>query len=68
MTKSTNIIVLVRSYTSGGIDATPLFSIDRVVADSDKATSVVEKLNEIAEIEKKDDGWTNKYYSTKLVL
>ena len=60
--------MLVRSYTNGTHNADPLFSIDRVVADSDKATSVVEKLNEIATIEKKDDGWTNKYYSTKLVL
>ena len=68
MTKSTNIIMLVRSYTNGTHSADPLFSIDRVVADSDKATAVVEKLNDIETIEKKDDGWTNKYYSTKLYL
>ena len=53
--------MLVRSYTNGTHSADPLFSIDRVVADSDKATAVVEKLND-------NDGWTNKYYSTKLYL
>jgi len=64
MIKSTNLIIFVRTYKS----ADPIFSIDRVVADYDKAKSVVEKLNEIATIEKKDDGWTNTYYSTTLYL
>ena len=62
--KSTNLIILVRNYRS----ADPLFDIDRVVPDGDKATALVKKLNEIATIEKKDDGWTNKYYSTTLYL
>ena len=62
--KSTNLIILVRTYRS----ADPLFDIDRVVPDGDKATSLVKKLNEIVGIEKKDDGWVNKYYSTTLYL
>ena len=62
---TTNLIVKVRQYKGGS----PLFYLDRVVNDSTKAYSVVEKLNELAEIEKDNEdnkGWENQYFSSSL--
>ena len=62
---TTNLIVKVRQYKGGS----PLFYLDRVVNDSSKAYSVVEKLNELAEIEKDNEdnkGWKNQYCSSPL--
>jgi len=59
---TTNLIVKVRQYKDGE----HFFSIDRVVVDSDKATSVAEKLNEVVEIEKdnaENKGWKNRFFS-----
>ena len=59
---TTNLIVKVRQYKDGD----HFFSIDRVVVDSDKATAVAEKLNDVVEIEKdnaENKGWNNRYYS-----
>jgi hypothetical protein len=64
---TTNLIVKVRQYKDGD----HFFSIDRVVVDSDKATAVAEKLNEVAEIEKdnaENKGWKNKYFSQSLTF
>ena len=63
--RTTNLIVKVRQYKGGS----PLFYLDRVVNDSTKAYSVVEKLNELAEIEKDNEdnkGWENQYFSSSL--
>ena len=64
---TTNLIVKVRQYKDGD----HFFSIDKVVVDSDKATAVAEKLNEVAEIEKdnaENKGWKNKYFSQSLTF
>jgi hypothetical protein len=45
--------------------------VDRVVVDSNKATAVVEKLNEVVELEKdnaENKGWKNKYFSQSLTF
>ena len=57
---TTNLIIKVRQYNGGE----PLFYLDRVVNNSEKAYSVVEKLNELAEIEKENEdnkNWKNQY-------
>ena len=62
---TTNLIIKVRQYDGGS----PMFYLDRVVNDSEKAYSVVEKLNELAEIEKDNEdnkGWENQYFSSSL--
>ena len=64
---TTNLIVKVRQYKDGD----HFFSIDRVVVDSDKATAVAEKLNEVAEIEKdnaENKDWKNQYFSQSLTF
>ena len=45
----------------------PMFYLDRVINDMTKAFSVVEKLNELAEIEKENEdnkGWKTQYLTT----
>ena len=62
---TTNLIIKVRQYKGGD----PLFYLDRVVNDSTKAYSVVEKLNELAEIEKENEdnkNWNNEYLTVPL--
>ena len=62
---TTNLIIKVRQYDGGS----PMFYLDRVVNDSTKAFSVVEKLNELAEIEKENElekDWNNQYLTTSL--
>jgi len=64
---TTNLIVKVRQYKDGD----HFFSIDRVVVDSEKAYSIVEKLNEVVEIEKdnaENKGWKNQYFSQSLTF
>ena len=61
----TNLIIKVRQYNGGS----PLFYLDRVINDSEKAYSVVEKLNELSEIEKENEdnkNWKNQYFTTSL--
>jgi len=62
---TTNLIIKVRQYGGGS----PLFYLDRVINDSEKACSVVEKLNELAEIEKENEdnkNWNNQFFTTSL--
>ena len=62
---TTNLIIKVRQYKGGS----PLFYLDRVINDSNKACSVVKKLNELTEIEKDNEdnkGWENQYFTTLL--
>ena len=63
---TTNLIIKVRQYDGGS----PMFYLDRVVNDSTKAYSVVEKLNELAEIDSTDNesekGWKTQYFSKSL--
>ena len=62
---TTNLIIKVRQYNGGE----PLFYLDRVVNNSEKAYSVVEKLNELAEIEKENEdnkNWNNRFFTTSL--
>jgi hypothetical protein len=62
---TTNLIIKVRQYNGGS----PLFYLDRVINNSEKAYSVVEKLNELAEIEKENEdnkNWKNQYFTTSL--
>tara|TARA_R100001594_G_scaffold64839_2_gene99171 strand:- start:813 stop:1043 length:231 start_codon:yes stop_codon:yes gene_type:complete len=61
----TNLIIKVRQYKNGS----PLFYLEKVINDSVKANSVVEKLNQLAEIEKDTEdnrGWKNEYFTTSL--
>tara|TARA_Y100001963_G_scaffold155262_1_gene245946 strand:- start:19 stop:249 length:231 start_codon:yes stop_codon:yes gene_type:complete len=61
----TNLIIKVRQYKDGS----PLFYLEKVINDSVKANSVVEKLNQLAEIEKDTEdnrGWKNEYFTTSL--
>ena len=60
---TTNLIIRVRQYDGGS----PLFYLDKVINDGEKAYSMVEKLNEVAEIDSTDniseEGWKTKYFS-----
>ena len=59
----TNLIIKVRQYKDGS----PMFYLEKVINDSVKANSVVEKLNQLAEIEKDTEdnrGWKNEYFTT----
>ena len=59
----TNLIIKVRQYDDGS----PLFYLDKVINDAEKAYSIVEKLNEVAEINSTDNvsekGWKTQYFS-----
>ena len=63
---TTNLIIKVRQYDGGS----PLFYLDKVINDGEKAYSIVEKLNEVAEIDSTDniseEGWKTKYFSQSL--
>ena len=61
----THLIVKVRKYQ----DTEPYFSLYSVpaIADETKAREAVEKLNSLAELEKKD-GWQEEYYSVSMTL
>jgi hypothetical protein len=63
---TTNLIIKVKQYDGGS----PLFYLDKVINDNDKAYSIVEKLNEVAEIDSTDNisekGWKTQYFSQSL--
>ena len=60
---TTNLIIKVKMYDGGS----PLFYLDKVINDGEKAYSIVEKLNEVAEIDSTDNvsekGWKTQYFS-----
>ena len=60
---STHLIIKVRKY----LDQNPSFSLDSCIADDTKAQSVVDKLNDIADIQKEKDA-VEKYYSVRINL
>ena len=60
---STHLIIKVRKY----YDQNPSFYLENTVADDIKAQSVVDKLNDIAEIQK-EDNVLEKYYSVHFNL
>ena len=62
---TTNLIVKVRKYEN----TEPYFCLYTVpaIADETKARESVEKLNSLAELEKKD-GWQEEYYSVSMTL
>ena len=63
---TTNLIIKVKQYKGGS----PLFYLDKVINDSEKAYSIVEKLNEVAEIDStnniSEEGWKTQYFSQSL--
>ena len=63
---TTNLIIKVRQYDGGS----PLFYLDKVINDAEKAYSIVEKLNEVAEIDSTNNiseaGWKTQYFSQLL--
>ena len=63
---TTNLIIKVKQYNGGS----PLFYLDKVINDADKAYSIVEKLNEVAEIDStnnvREQGWKTQYFSQLL--
>ena len=63
---TTNLIIKVKMYDGGS----PLFYLDKVINDSEKAYSIVEKLNEVAEIDStnnvSEQGWKTQYFSQLL--
>ena len=61
----THLIVKVRKYRNEN----PYFSFHSMpaIADETKATLTVEKLNEIADLEK-EENWQTEYYSVPMVL
>ena len=60
---STHLIVKVRKYHN----LKPSFYLENTVADDIKAQSVVDKLNDIAEIQK-EDNLQEQYYSVQITL
>jgi len=60
---STHLIIRVRKY----MDQSPNFYLESTVADSDKAQSVVEKLNDLATLQKEENTQTQ-YYSVQITL
>ena len=61
----THLIVKVRKYK----DQQPYFSLysTPAIANEEKARESVEKLNSLAELEKKD-GWQEEFYSVSMTL
>ena len=60
---STHLIIKVRKY----YDQNPSFYLDSTIADSVKAQSVVDKLNDIATIQK-EENTVERYYSVQITL
>ena len=60
---STHLIVKVRKYHN----LKPSFYLESTIADDIEANSVVEKLNDIAEIQK-EDNLQEQYYSVQITL
>jgi len=59
----THLIIRVRKY----MDQSPNFYLENTVADSDKAQSVVEKLNDLATLQK-EENTQQQYYSVQITL
>ena len=59
----THLIIRVRKY----MDQNPNFSLESTVADDTKAISVVEKLNDLATLQKEENTQTQ-YYSVPIRL
>jgi len=60
---STHLIIRVRKY----MDQSPNFYLESTVADSAKAQSVVEKLNDLATLQK-EENTQEQYYSVPITL
>jgi len=60
---STHLIIRVRKY----MDQNPNFYLESTVADNTKAISVVEKLNDLATLQKEENTQTQ-YYSVPITL
>ena len=60
---STHLIIRVRKY----MDQNPNFYLESTVADDTKAISVVEKLNDLATLQKEENTQTQ-YYSVPITL
>ena len=60
---STHLIVKVRKYHN----LKPSFYLESTIADDAQAQSVVDKLNDIAEIQK-EDNLQEQYYSVQITL
>jgi hypothetical protein len=60
---STHLIIRVRKY----MDQSPNFYLESTVADDTKAQSVVEKLNDLATLQK-EENTEIKYYSVPITL
>jgi hypothetical protein len=60
---STHLIIRVRKY----YEQPPSFYLESTVADSDKAQSVVEKLNDLATL-RKEENVKEQYYSVQITL
>ena len=60
---STHLIIKVRKYHN----LKPSFYLESTIADDTEANSVVEKLNDIAEIQK-EDNVQEQYYSVQITL
>ena len=60
---STHLIIRVRKY----YDQNPNFYLESTVADDTKAISVVEKLNDLATLQKEENTQTQ-YYSVPITL
>jgi len=61
----TNLIIKVKQYDGGS----PLFYLEKVINDNTKAQTLIEKLNDIAEIGDDTDnekGWTTQYFTSSL--
>jgi len=62
----TNLIIKVKQYKDGS----PLFYLEKVINDSTKAQTLIEKLNDVAEIDSTDNehekGWKTQYFSSSL--
>ena len=63
---TTNLIIKVKQYKGGS----PLFYLDKVINDAEKAYAIVEKLNGVAEIDStnniSEEGWKTQYFSQSL--
>ena len=59
----THLIIRVRKY----MDQSPNFYLESTVADEKKATEVIEKLNDLATLQKEENTVTQ-YYSVQITL
>ena len=60
---STHLIIRVRKY----MDQSPNFYLESTVADEKKATEVIEKLNDLATLQK-EENTQEQYYSVQITL